>query len=159
MPAQYTGWMNSSDDFANGATVGTDGASTLPVVRRTSSAFGSPGTDSTVRRIDLNEQLIRHPDATFIMRAAGGDMRGAGIDDGDVLLVDRALSPQHGSVIIAVIDGELVCRRLEQPKDTRGRTTGTRLVADGTAVAPVSITAEMPLEVWGVVTNVIKSLA
>ena len=151
--------MNSSDDFANGAPVGTGGAGTLPVVRRTSSAFGSPGTDSTVRRIDLNEQLIRHPDATFIMRAAGRDMRGAGIDDGDVLLVDRAFSPQHGSVIIAVIDGELVCRRLEQPKDIRGRTTGTRLVADGTAVAPVAITAEMPLEVWGVVTNVIKSLA
>jgi DNA polymerase V len=149
--------MDSSDDFANGAPVG--GGPVTPTVRRTSNAFGSPGTDSTVRRIDLNEQLIRHPDATFIMRAAGQDMRGAGIDDGDVLLVDRALSPQHGSVIIAVVDGELVCRRLEQPMDARGRTTGTRLVADASAVAPVAISAETPLEVWGVVTNVIKSLA
>ena len=149
--------MDSSDDFANGAPVG--GGPVTPTVRRTSNAFGSPGTDPTVRRIDLNEQLIRHPDATFIMRAAGQDMRGAGIDDGDVLLVDRALSPQHGSVIIAVVDGELVCRRLEQPMDARGRTTGTRLVADESAVAPVAISAETPLEVWGVVTNVIKSLA
>ena len=150
--------MDSSDDFANGAPVGAGGPAT-PGVRRTSNAFGSPGTDSTVRRVDLNEQLIRHPDATFIMRAAGRDMRGAGIDDGDVLLVDRALGPQHGSVIIAVVDGELVCRRLEQPRDARGRATGGRLVADGSAVAPVLITAETPLEVWGVVTNVIKSLA
>ena len=150
--------MDSSDDFANGAPVGGGGPAT-PAVRRTSNAFGSPGTDSTVRRIDLNEQLIRHPDATFIMRAAGQDMRGAGIDDGDVLLVDRALTPQHGSVIIAVVDGELVCRRLEQSRDARGRSTGSRLVADGSALAPVAISAEMPLEVWGVVTNVIKSLA
>jgi DNA polymerase V len=150
--------MDSSDDFANGAPVGGDGPAT-PTVRRTSNAFGSPGTDSTVRRIDLNEQFIRHPEATFIMRAAGQDMRGAGIDDGDVLLVDRALTPQHGSVIIAVVEGELLCRRLEQLRDARGRTTSSRLVADASAVAPVAITAEMPLEVWGVVTNVIKSLA
>ncbi len=150
--------MDSPDDFANGARVGGSGPG-APAVRRTSNAFGSPGTDSTVHRIDLNEQLIRHPDATFIMRAAGQDMRGAGIDDGDVLLVDRALAPQHGSVIIAVVDGELLCRRLEQPRDARGRSTGGRLVADASAVAPVLITAETPLEVWGVVTNVIKSLA
>ena len=150
--------MDSSDDFVNGAPVGGNGLATSNV-RRTSNAFGSPGTDSTVHRIDLNEQLIRHPDATFIMRAVGHDMHGAGIDDGDVLLVDRALSPQHGSVIIAVVDGELVCRRLEQPRDARGRTAGTRLVADASSVAPVAITAEIPLEVWGVVTNVIKSLA
>ena len=151
--------MNSSDDFANGAPVGQGDGPATPTVRRASNAFGSPGTDSTVRRIDLNEQLIRHPDATFIMRAAGQDMRGAGIDDGDVLLVDRALATSHGSVIIAVIEGELVCRRLEQPKGARDRATGGYLVADGSAVAPVAITAETPLEVWGVVTNVIKSLA
>lgn len=151
--------MNSLDDFENGAPVGHGDGPATPTVRRTSNAFGSPGTDSTVRRIDLNEQLIRHPDATFIMRAAGQDMRSAGIDDGDVLLVDRALTASHGSVIIAVIDGELVCRRLEQPKGTGRRAASGYLVADGSAVAPVAITAEAPLEVWGVVTNVIKSLA
>ena len=151
--------MNSSDDFANGGPVGHGDGPATPTVRRTSNAFGSPGTDSTVRRIDLNEQLIRRPDATFIMRVAGQDMRGAGIDDGDVLLVDRALSASHGSVIIAVIDGELVCRRLEQPKGAGGRAVSGYLVGDGSAVAPVAITAETPLEVWGVVTNVIKSLA
>jgi DNA polymerase V len=80
--------MNSSDDFEDGRRVGRSDTGAAPAVRRTSNAFGSPGTDSTVRRLDLNEAFIRHPDATFIMRAAGHDMRGAGIDDGDVLLVD-----------------------------------------------------------------------
>ena len=150
--------MNSPDDFANGAPVGS-GESAAPAVRRTSNAFGSPGTDSTVRRIDLNEQLIRHPDATYTMRAVGDAMAGAGIADGDVLLVDRALTPQHGAVVIAVVDGELLCRRLEQARDARGRATGSRLVADGGAAADVALTAEKPLEAWGVVTHVIKSLA
>jgi DNA polymerase V len=72
----------------------------------------SPGADSTVKRIDLNDALIRHPDATFVMRAAGAAMQGAGIDDADVLLVDRAIQPSHGHIVVAVVDGELVCRRL-----------------------------------------------
>jgi len=112
--------MDSPDDFADGAPAGRDGPA-APTVRRTSSAFGSPGTDSTVRRHDLNDVFIRHQDATFLMRAAGDDMRGAGIADGDTLLVDRALTAGHGSVIIAVIEGELRCRRLERASAERNR--------------------------------------
>jgi DNA polymerase V len=148
--------MNSSDDFADGAPVGRDGQR-APIVRRTSSAFGSPGSDSTVKRHDLNEAFIRHPDATFIMQAAGGDMSGSGINDGDHLLVDRALSARHGSVIIAVVDGELRCRRLDQPTPARGKAATTHLIADA-GVAPIAVTEDAPLEVWGVVTTVIKSL-
>ena len=148
--------MDSPDDFADGAPAGRDGPA-APAVRRTSSAFGSPGADSTVRRHDLNDVFIRHQDATFMMRAAGSDMRGAGIDDGDTLLVDRALTAQHGSVVIAVVDGELRVRRLERTGAGRGRRAGVRLVADAT-VAPIEIIEEAPLEVWGVVTTVIKSL-
>ena len=152
----YTGRMDSPDDFADGAPVGRDGPA-APTVRRTSSAFGTPGADSTVRRHDLNDVFIRHQDATFMMRAAGGDMHGAGIDDGDTLLVDRALTAQHGHVIIAVVDGELRCRRLERASAGRNRRASVRLVADA-AVAPIEITEDAPLEVWGVVTTVIKSL-
>jgi len=148
--------MDSPDDFADGAPVGRDGPA-APPVRRTSSAFGTPGIDSTVRRHDLNDVFIRHQDATFMMRAAGSDMRGDGIDDGDTLLVDRALTAQHGSVVIAVVDGELRVRRLERTGAGRGRRAGVRLVADAT-VAPIEITEEAPLEVLGVVTTVIKSL-
>jgi DNA polymerase V len=149
--------MHSPDEFADGASVGREGPVT-PTVRRTSNAFGSPGNDSTVRRHDLNEVFIRHPDATFLMRAAGDEMQGAGIADGDVLLVDRALTAEHGSVVIAVVDGELRCRRLEKPSGGRGRPQAIQLVAADAAVAPIAISADSPLEVWGVVTTVIKSL-
>jgi len=149
--------MDRPAEIADGAPVGRDGQAT-PVARRTSSAFGSPASDSTVRRHDLNEAFIRHPDATFIMKAAGGDMGEAGIGDGDHLLVDRALSARHGSVVIAVVGGELRCRRLEQSVGARGRRGPVRLVADA-GVPPIEITEDAPLEVWGVVTTVIKSLA
>src|SRR5471032_3055035 len=103
----------TTDDFSDGAPVGRDATAPTPAARRTSSAFGSPGTDSTVKRIDLNDALIKHPDATFVMRAAGDAMQGAGIGDGDVLLVDRAVTATHGAIVIAVVDGELLCPRLE----------------------------------------------
>jgi DNA polymerase V len=150
--------MNSSDDFVDGAPVGRDGRQVAPTVRRTSNAFGAPGVDSTVRRLDLNDAFIRHPDATFLMRAAGTDMHAAGIDDGDVLLVDRALAARHGSVVIAVVDGELRCRRLEKPTGGKNAAGAARLVAGDASIAAIVIDAETPLEVWGVVTTVIKSL-
>jgi len=146
--------MNSPDDFPDGAPVGREGAA-APTIRRTSSAFGTPGLDSTVRRHDLNDVFIRHPEATFLMRAAGDEMRGAGIADGDVLLVDRALTAHPGHVIIAVVEGELRCRRLERPGGKRG---AVHLVAADPAVAPIAVTEDAPLEVWGVVTTVIRSL-
>ena len=150
--------MNSSGDVADGAPVGRDGRSAAPAIRRTSSAFGSPGTDSTVKRLDLNDAFIRHPDATFIVRAAGDDMAGAGINSGDVLLVDRSLTAQHGSIVIAVVAGELRCRLLEQPAGSRGRPGVIRLSAADPSVPPIIISEETPLEVWGVVTTIIKSL-
>lgn len=149
--------MNSASDFTDGTPVRRDGVA-APTVRRTSSAFGTPGLDSTVKRHDLNDVFVRHPEATFMMRAAGNEMHGAGIDDGDVLLVDRALSAQHGHVIIAVVDGELRCRRLERSAGSRGQSSTVQLVTADPAVAPIVITADAPLEVWGVVTTVIKSL-
>ena len=150
--------MNSLDDTTKGAPAGRNTLSDAPTAQRTSSAFGSPGTDSTVKRIDLNDAFIRHPDATFVMRAAGDDMGGAGINSGDVLLVDRALTAQHGSVVIAVVAGELRCRRLDQPSGSRSRPGVVRLLAADPMVAPIVISEETPLEVWGVVTTVIKSL-
>jgi DNA polymerase V len=151
--------MTSPPDFADGARAGRDDAPAAPSARRTSSAFGSPGTDSTVRRVDLNDALIRHPDATFVMRAAGTAMVDAGIADGDVLLVDRAVTASHGAVVIAVVQGELLCRRLERVAGRAQAGAAMQLVAADGATAPIALTAEAPLEVWGVVTTVIKTLA
>src|SRR5471032_255594 len=136
----YTGCMSSPIDFDDGAPVGRDNSATAPAPRRTSNAFGSPGTDSTVKRIDLNDALIRHPDATFVMRAAGDAMHGAGIADGDVLLVDRSLTAAHGSVVIAVVAVELMCRRLEIAGSARAGAPGQRVqlaAVDGVTAAIV----------------------
>jgi DNA polymerase V len=150
----------TTDDLPDGAPVGRDASAPTPAARRTSNAFGSPGTDSTVKRIDLNDALIKHLDATFVMRAAGDAMQGAGIADGDILLVDRAMTAAHGAVVIAVVDGELLCRRLEVIGAKSGRATGkARLVAADRATLPIDIDQAVPLEVWGVVTTVIKSLS
>lgn len=118
---------------------------------KVAAGFGSPADDATARRIDLNEVLVRHPQATFFMRARGDAMAGAGIADGDVLIVDRAIAPVHGHVVVAVVDGELLCRRLHR------RDAVVQLRADEGQPA-IAITEECPLQVWGVVTTVIRQL-
>ena len=69
--------------------------------------FPSPARDYTEGSIDLNEKLILHPNATFIVRARGKSMINAGIYPGDLIIVDRSIKPTNGSVVVAVLDGEL----------------------------------------------------
>ena len=145
---------SDADPFADGARVGADPASAASRPREptASSGFGSPGSDFTVKRIDLNDALIRHPQATFVMRARGDAMAGAGIWDGDVLLVDRAVSAVHGHLVVAKLDGELVCRRLIKLPGM--------IALDTSEEPPVRLVCgeDRPLEVWGVVTTVIRQL-
>ena len=70
-----------------------------------SAGFPSPADDYIDRMLDLNELLINNPSATFFVRVAGESMVGAGINDGDILVVDRSLDPQNGKIIVAVVDG------------------------------------------------------
>jgi DNA polymerase V len=145
--------MYSHDSIADGATVGAaPGGEPLARKNPVSAGFGSPGEDATVKRIDLNHALIRHPQATYVMRAAGSSMRAAGIDDGDVLLVDRAIQASNGSIVIAVVEGELICRRLRQ------RAGAARLQAATPGPDDIVGGDGSPLEIWGVVAAVIKSL-
>lgn len=146
------GDSSSDDSFPDGARVGASAATSRPRDPQASAGFGSPGSDFTVKRIDLNEALIRHPQATFVMRASGQAMAAAGIDRGDVLLVDRAVTPQHGHLVIAKLDGELLCRRQVQ----QGGVTALE-TAETPAQRSVCSDAQ-PLEVWGVVTTVIRQL-
>jgi DNA polymerase V len=128
-----------------------DGAARKP---RSSVAFsfGSPADDSGIGRIDLNDILIQHAQATFLMRVAGASMRDAGIDDGDLVLVDRAIHPAHDHVVIAIVDDGFVCRRLvRQAQDVR-------LCAADASVPDLLIAEGSELQVWGVVTHAIKSL-
>lgn len=147
--------MLPRDSIPDGSAIGPGAdaaADALAQGRPVSAGFGSPGADATVGRIDLNDALIRHPQATFVMRAAGSAMQAAGIDDGDVLLVDRAIEAANGNLVIVVYEGELLCRRLCRQLDT------TWLRADHPGPADIRIGEGVTLEVWGVVTTVIKSL-
>ena len=133
--------------------VGRDtAAGTLPARPSVAIGFGSPADDTGVTRLDLNDILIKHPQATFLLRAAGDAMRDAGIDDGDLLLVDRAVTPAHGHIVIAVVDDEFVCRRLCRQAE------GLQLRAGDPARTPIAPHDEQALQVWGVVTRAIKTM-
>lgn len=75
--------------------------------------FPSPADDFIDRFLDLNEHLIKHPNATFFARAEGNSLQDIGIFDGDILIVDRALERNHGAIVIAALDGELTCKILD----------------------------------------------
>ncbi|ALP43390.1 translesion error-prone DNA polymerase V autoproteolytic subunit [Aeromonas schubertii] len=75
--------------------------------------FPSPAQDHAITPIDLNTLCVRHPAATYFVRACGESMTGAGIHDGDLLVVDRALTPRHGDVVIACLHGEFTVKRLQ----------------------------------------------
>lgn len=112
--------------------------------------FPSPADDHIVKRIDLMEQLIQHPQATFLLRIRGDSMKDAGIFDGDVVLVDRAITPAHGHVVVAVVDGEFVCKTLYQ------RAGRIRLKAANITYADIIPKEGQTLEIWGVVIAAIK---
>ena len=118
-----------------------------------SAGFPSPADDYMEDRLDLNDYLVRNPSATFFVRVTGDSMIDAGIHSGDILVVDRSLPPRDGNIVIAVIDSELTVKRLQRKK------TKVYLLPENQNYKPIEITSEMNFEVWGVVTNVIHSLA
>lgn len=125
----------------------------LPLfLARVSAGFPSPADDYLEDHLDLNQYLVKHPAATFFVRAAGDSMVDTGIHTRDVLVVDRSLEPGNNSVVIAVIDGELTVKRIMK--------SGGKLflVPANPRYQPIEIQEGMDFEVWGVVTNVIHKL-
>lgn len=117
-----------------------------------SAGFPSPAEDYAEGPLDLNQHLIVHPAATFFVRVKGDSMTGAGIYCGDLLIVDRAINPTSGSIIIAALDGELTVKRFHL---SLGRVT---LLAENPAYPPIDIDHDRDFEVWGVVTKAIHYL-
>ncbi len=112
--------------------------------------FPSPADDYVEAWLDLNEHLVEHKDATFFVRATGDSMTGAGIQEGNLLVVDRALEAKHHDIVIAVVDGEMTVKRLDKQ---RGR---IRLLAENPAYEPIEFQDGQELTIWGVVTSVIQ---
>ena len=117
-----------------------------------SAGFPSPTDDSIEHKLDLNTHLIRHPAATFFVKAMGDSMINAGIQSGDMLVVDRSLEASHGKIVIAAINGELTVKRLYRQLGQ------VKLLAENPAYAPIDISQEEELIIWGVVTHVIHQM-
>lgn len=118
--------------------------------------FPSPAQDYMSGGIDLNRELVRHPDATFYVRVSGDSMTGAGISDGDVLVVDRSLDPRSGAVAVCCLDGEFLVRRLRFGGNASSRTVS--LIAENPSYKPIKINPGNEFSVWGIVTWIIKQL-
>lgn len=120
-------------------------------VESVSAGFPSPAQDFVERSLDLNELCIQHPNATFFVRAQGDSMVEAGIHSGDVLVVDRSLSAKHGDIVIASIHGELTVKELQL-------TPETILRPHNKAYPVIPISADSELEIFGIVTGVVRRL-
>ena len=114
--------------------------------------FPSPAADYEEDSLDLNKHLIRHPAATFFVRAIGDSMLGAGIHCGDLLVVDRSLEARDKSVVIAAVNGELTVKRI------RISNKKITLVPENESYSAQQIGENVEFEVWGVLTSVIHEL-
>ena len=114
--------------------------------------FGAAADDYMERGIDLNEQLIRNKPATFFLKVSGKSMIKAGIFDGDIVIVDRSIKPVSGKIVIAVVDGEMIIRRLEMSFNKM------RLVPETEKLSAIDVGEYSDIYVWGVVTSIIRRI-
>jgi len=117
-----------------------------------SAGFPSPAADFMEDTIDLNKELSENPLATFYIRVKGNSMIDAGINDKDVLVVDRSLEPQNNKIAICFIDGEFTVKRIQVEKNC------LYLMPENSEYEPIKVTEENQLIIWGMVTYVIKKV-
>jgi DNA polymerase V len=117
-----------------------------------SAGFPSPADDSFGITMDLNKHLVQNAPATFFVRTSGDSMLGAGIHDGDLLVVDRSLTAKHQDIVIAAVNGDLTVKRLMHHQSK------TVLQAENPEFSNIELTEDMAVSLWGVVTNVLHSL-
>lgn len=125
----------------------------LPFVKNGISAgFPSPADDFLDLSIDLNKELIKNKSTTFYARVKGDSMKNAGFDNGDLLIIDKSLEPTNGKIAVCYIDGEFTVKRIKIERKC------IWLVAENENYAPIKVTEENDFIIWGMVTNIIKSL-
>lgn len=133
--------------------ISTDAVLPLPLAENGISAgFPSPAQDYLDLTIDLNKELIRNPSATFYARVKGESMQGAGIDHGDLLVVDRSVSPADGKIAVCFIDGEFTVKRIKTDRDC------CWLMPANAQYQPIRVTESNQFLVWGVVIYLIKAV-
>ena len=138
-------------EIFNSTYKGTQNFIQHDVYRANATGFSTPADEYIERGIDLNEQLIKNKPATFFFRMNGDSMNGAGIFSGDVLIVDRSITNVNGKVIIAVLNGEMLVRRLEKTLNK------IRLIPETAKLSVIDVDPFAEFAVWGVVTYVVHA--
>ena len=134
-------------------TPGFESELRIPFIKEgVSAGFPSPASDFMENGIDLNTELSENPLATFYIKVKGNSMIDAGINDKDVLVVDRSLEPQNNKIAICFIDGEFTVKRIQLDKDC------LYLMPENPNYPPIKVTEENQLIIWGIVTYVIKKV-
>ncbi|MBF6641683.1 translesion error-prone DNA polymerase V autoproteolytic subunit [Flavobacterium sp. J49] len=130
-----------------------DNSRTLPYFEGGIKAgFPSPAADFEGTQISLDKVLVKNFEATFYAKADGTSMIGAGIDDGDIMVIDRSIEPIDGKIAVCLIDGEFTVKRIKVEKDA------LYLMPENKAFQPIKIAEDNKLVIWGIVTYVIKSV-
>lgn len=125
----------------------------LPFVNQGISAgFPSPADDFLDIKIDLNREFIKNPNATFYARVRGSSMIGAGLNSGDLLIIDRSLEPENKKIAVCFIDGEFTVKRIKKEKDN------IWLMPENKDYPPIKVDESNDFVIWGVVTTVIKKV-
>ncbi|MBQ7042348.1 MAG: translesion error-prone DNA polymerase V autoproteolytic subunit [Muribaculaceae bacterium] len=112
--------------------------------------FPSPAQDYINETIDLNRELIKHPAATFFGRVSGDSMIEEGIEEGDILVIDKSLEPMNGDLAVCCVDGDFTLKRILLEDDC------LKLIASNKMFKPIEITADDSFYIWGIVTYTIK---
>ncbi len=112
--------------------------------------FPAPADDLVERALDINDLVVKNPASTFFVRVQGDSMEGAGIFSGDVLVVDRAVPPKDGKIVVAAVYGELVVKRLEKHGEAH------MLVSENEAYAPIVVSENDDCFIWGVVVGSVR---
>jgi len=130
-----------------------DSEKRIPLIKEgVSAGFPSPAIDFMETSIDLNTELCKNPLATFYIKVKGNSMIDAGINDNDVLVVDRSLEPKNNKIAICFIDGEFTVKRIQLEKEC------LYLMPENPSYLPIKVTEDNQLIIWGIVTYVIKAL-
>ena len=114
--------------------------------------FPSPAQDYVEGGIDLNRELVKNPAATFFGRVKGDSMTGAGIDDGDLIVIDKSLEASEGDIAVCFLDGEFTLKRIHIDGDVLW------LMPENPKYKKIKVTADQNFKVWGVVTYSIKGI-
>jgi DNA polymerase V len=114
--------------------------------------FPSPAGDFDESKISIDQIVVKNQAATFYAKASGNSMVNAGIDDGDILVIDRSLEPSDYKIAVCCIDGDFTVKRIKIDE------TGVYLQPENDSFKPIKVTEENELIIWGIVTYVIKKL-